>query len=430
MLKRVAALHPKIIDLSLDRIVRLMAALDHPERRIGPVLHVAGTNGKGSVLAFLRAILEAAGLTVNVYTSPHLVRFAERIRLRSRLIEEARLQDLLEACERANAGQPITFFEITTAAAFLAFAEQPADLTLLETGLGGRLDATNIIDRPRLTLITPISFDHMQYLGTTLAAIAFEKAGILKPGAPCLIAPQQDAAAQVLAHRAREVGAPTLWAGRDWQARSDEKHMHWSDNQRQLVLPLPALAGAHQIENAALALAAAASLTEFAIPDAAMAKGMTTVEWPARLQRLRRGPLPDGAPEGSEVWLDGAHNPAGAQALACALRDWGNEGATGERPVYLIAGLLQSKDSAGFFAPFVGVAKAAVTVAIPETENSFGATALAAAATAEGLTAFPAESLQDAMRRARELASREKSAPIILIAGSLYLAGAVLAENG
>ena len=433
ILHRLKALHPLVIDLSLDRIQRLMAALGHPELQMAPVVHVAGTNGKGSVLAFLRAILEAAGKRVHVYTSPHLVRFHERIRVSGSLVKEDRLAELLEQCERVNAGQPITFFEITTAAAFLAFAETPADVCLIETGLGGRLDATNIFHRPRLDMITPIAFDHMHYLGATLRQIAAEKAGILRPGVKCLIGPQPDAAARVLVAKAREVGAAALWAGRDWGAQLEDGRMRWWLGDRSLMLPLPGLAGMHQIDNAAMALAAAAELSEFAISASAMAAGLDQVEWPARLQRLRHGPLVEAAPKGAEVWLDGAHNPAGAEAIANACRALADADARSglpSRPLYLMVGMLNSKDSARFFTPFAGVAQSAITVAIPQTDNSFSAAELAAAAQAEGMVAEAAESMADAMQRAMKHAQPHASAPRILITGSLYLAGAVLQSNG
>jgi dihydrofolate synthase/folylpolyglutamate synthase len=431
ILHRLKALHPLVIDLSLDRVQRLMAALGHPELRMAPVVHVAGTNGKGSVLAFLRAILEAAGKRVHVYTSPHLVRFHERIRVAGSLIEEERLAELLERCERINASQPITFFEITTAAAYLAFAETPADVCLIETGLGGRLDATNIFPHPRLNLITPIAMDHMHYLGDNLPLIAAEKAGILRPGVPCLIGPQAPAAAQVLAAKANDLGAPALWAGRDWGATLQGGQTHWWGGTRKLALPPPGLAGAHQIDNAAMALTAAAELSEFAISEGAMAAGLTKVEWPGRLQRLRRGPLVEAAPEGAEVWLDGAHNPAAAQAIASAARalaDADAQSGLAQRPLFLMVGMLNTKEAQLFFAPFAGLARSAFTVAIPQSESSFTAAELATAAQAQGIAAEAAGSLLEALQKLRRN-SAHVIAPRILITGSLYLAGAVLEAN-
>ncbi|MFN6980052.1 MAG: bifunctional folylpolyglutamate synthase/dihydrofolate synthase, partial [Gemmobacter sp.] len=338
-------LHPKVIDLTLGRMHRLLAALGHPERRLPPVIHIAGTNGKGSTQAMIRAGLEGAGQRVHAYTSPHLARFHERIRLAGTLIAEDHLAALLDECEAANGGAPITFFEITTAAAFLAFARVPADWLLLEVGLGGRLDATNVVDRPRLTVITPVSLDHQQYLGETVPEIAAEKAGILKPGVPGIIAPQSPDALGVIEARAAATGAPLTIANRDFQAWADRGRLVFQDLDGLLDLPRPVLPGPHQIDNAGAALAA---LRVLGLGDAEAA--VTRADWPARMQRLRRGPLSTAAP-GVELWLDGGHNPAGGAAIAATLA------AMSARPTYLIAGMLNTKDVTGFMRPLAGHAR-------------------------------------------------------------------------
>lgn len=429
ILARLMALHPKIIDLSLGRIERLMAKLGHPERRLPPVIHVAGTNGKGSTCAFARAILEQAGLRVHAYASPHLVRFHERIRLSGKLIDEDELAALLEECEQANAGDPMTFFEITTAAAFLAFTRHKADAVILEVGLGGRLDATNLIDRPAVTVITPVDLDHQHYLGDTIALIAAEKAGIMKRGVPCIVGPQTDEAMRVIEARAKALHVPLLHWGVEFKAHEEHRRMVYDDDDGLLDLPMPRLAGAHQIVNAAAAIAALRHAKGFKIPDQAFEDGLMSVDWPGRLQKLTRGPLVTAAPKGAEVWLDGAHNPHAARALALAIADLED---ANPRPLYLICGMLQTKDVRGFFVAFRGLAKHVTTVAIPGEAASLGAGQLYDAARAEDLEADPAPSLEDAMLQiaARASLTRSKKAPRILICGSLHLAGAVLRENG
>jgi dihydrofolate synthase/folylpolyglutamate synthase len=417
VLERLTALHVRLIDLSLDRVLRLLAALGNPQDRLPPAIHVAGTNGKGSTLAFLRAFLEAAGYRVHVYTSPHLVRFNERIRLAGKLIEEDALLALLDEVERVNAGAPVTFFEITTAMAFLAFARTPADVALIETGLGGRFDATNVIARPAVTAITPISLDHQHFLGDTLAKIAFEKAGILKPGAPAVIAPQTDEARAVLEARAREVGAPLFRAGTEWTARAAGTALAYR-GRRELDLPPPGLLGPHQYENAGTALACLDCLPGFAVPDAALARGMTTVEWPARLQRLMRGPLVQALPPDCELWLDGAHNPAGGAALAQVAAGWR------DRPLGLVVGMLNTHDARAFLLPLAPFVRWLQAVAIPGEANARPADDLAATAGALGIDAAPAPSIAGAVAAASEPGART------LICGSLYLAGRVLAQNG
>jgi len=420
VLDRLTRLHPKVIDLSLGRVERLLARLDHPEARLAPVVHVAGTNGKGSLLAFLRAMLEAAGRRVQVYTSPHLVRFHERIRLTSGLIEEDALIALLERCEAVNGPEPITFFEVTTAAAFLAFAEDPADILLLETGLGGRLDATNMIDRPRLTAITPIALDHQQFLGTTLEVIATEKAGIMKPGVPCVVGPQEAAVLTIIEARAAALDAPLFAAGRDWSFDATPDGFRYEDAKGARDLPKPALLGAHQIANAALAVACAARLEDFGLDARAIAAGISGASWPGRLQQLTRGPLAEALPSGWELWLDGGHNPAAGAALADTLKTWQ------DRPLDLIYGMLDTKGAAGFLAPLAPLADSLKAVRIPGEAASLTAEAAAAQAVQAGIEAAPADSVISALKAIVETADRPGR---ILICGSLYLAGQVLGDN-
>jgi dihydrofolate synthase/folylpolyglutamate synthase len=420
VLSRLMALHPKVIDLVLDRVWRLLARLDHPERALPPVVHVAGTNGKGSVVAILRAILEAAGLRVHVYTSPHLVRFAERIRLAGRLIEDDALTALLEECEQVNGPEPITFFEITTCAALLAFARHPADVVLLETGLGGRLDATNVVDRPALTGITPIAMDHEQYLGDTLEKIAFEKAGILKPGVPCISAPQAPAPARVLRARALAVGAPLDLGGADWDWQETADGGFDLDG---IPWPGPPLAGAHQRGNAAQAIRMARALPDGLRPDdEAIRRGLAAVTWPARLQPLPSGPLAARLPDGWSLWLDGGHNPAAGAALAEVLDGWP------PGPLALVVGMLDTKDAGGFLAPLVARADRVLCVPVPDTEAGLDPAALAAQAGAARVDCRP--SVAEALETIAAEAGSDGPAGRVLICGSLYLAGAVLARNG
>ncbi len=431
LLARVAALHPKSIDLTLDRMWRLLARLDHPERRLPPVIHVSGTNGKGSLVAYLTAMLEAAGYAVHAYTSPHLVHFSERIRLARAdgggPIAEAHLAAVLEECERLNGEAPITFFEITTAAALLAFTQTPADVLLLETGLGGRLDATNVVARPALTAVTPISHDHQQFLGSELADIAGEKAGILKPGVPAVIAPQPAEAAEVIAARATALGAPLFRHGGDWRVRLDGDEILWEDGKDELRLPTPGLAGTHQIDNAGTAVACARRLSGFTVDMQAIAEGLRRVEWPGRLQRLVAGPLADMAPPRAELWLDGGHNPAAGEALAASLES-GLLGNGRRRPLYLVVGMLNSKDPEAFLTPLAPLVERAWGVAIPDESASLPAADVAAAACRVGIACRSAPSLEAAFGEITEAASGEP--PVrILVCGSLYLAGKVLAGN-
>ena len=428
-LARLLTLHPRRIDLVLDRIQRLLAALGHPETKLPPVFHVAGTNGKGSVCAFLRAMLEGSGQRVHVYTSPHLVRFHERIRIAGSLITEEELVATLEECERANAGAPITFFEITTAAALLAFSRHPADALVLEVGLGGTFDATNVVARPAAACIAPIALDHQEFLGATLAAIAAEKAGIVKPGVPCILARQASEARDVVAARCGALGAPLLVEGEDFDGHEEHGRFVYQDDDGLLDLPLPKLPGRHQLSNAALAVAALRRIGGRWARESAIEWGLKNVEWPARLQRLSRGPLVKAAPAGTDIWLDGGHNPHGAAAAAGFMADLEERGS---KPLYLICGMLSTKDAAGYFAHFRGLARHVMTVAIEGETASYGAGELYDAARAAGLDASPADDLDDAMMQVAAFARGRpgEGSPRILICGSLYLAGRVLAENG
>jgi len=428
ILERLLSLHPKRIDLVLDRIQQLLAALGHPERSLPPVIHVAGTNGKGSTCAFARAMLEAQGLKVHVYTSPHLVHFHERIRLAGEIISEGELAATLNECERVNGGLPITFFEITTAAAFLAFSRTPADALVLEVGLGGKYDATNVIGAPAVTVITPIGLDHAEFLGTSLADIAAEKAGIVKPGVPLVVGNQTDIPRDVIARRADALSAPLYLFGQDFFAHQEHGRMVYQDGHGLLDLPLPRLVGAHQIENAATAIAALRHARHGWGREAAIETGLRTVEWPARLQRLTRGPLVEFAPKGAEVWLDGGHNPHCAEALARAMADFEEKS---EKPLYLICGMLKTKDAVGFLAAFRGLARHVTTLAIEGEAASQGAGELYDAARTAGLEASPADDLEDAIMQvsAWSRARPEHGPPRVLVCGSLYLAGKVLEEN-
>jgi len=423
VLERLMRLHPETIDLSLGRIERLLDKLGNPHLSLPPVVHVAGTNGKGSVLAFLRAFLEAAGYRVHVYTSPHLVSFHERIRLAGEPVSEEELTALLEECERANNGDPITFFEATTAAAFLAFSRHDADVVLLETGLGGRLDATNVVARPLVTAITPVSMDHQDYLGNTPEAIAKEKAGILKPGVPCILAAQPRPAQKPFTQRAADLSVVLLHEGKDWSARVAGGHMAVTSGGRvREDLPLPGLAGKHQHTNAAQAIACLDVLRAngFDVSDTAIAQGLQSVDWPARLQHLTEGRLVALLPEGWELWLDGGHNPAAGKAIASQTRKWR------DKPLHLICGMLKTKNPAGFMKPLLGRAKSLQAVSIPGEPNTLSAERTAETARAVGFEAREAENVEAAIRH---LVEADPTPKRILICGSLYLAGSVLAQT-
>jgi dihydrofolate synthase/folylpolyglutamate synthase len=427
ILNRLLDLHPKKIDLSLGRVERLLAALGHPEQRLPPVIHVAGTNGKGSTVAFMRAILEAAGKSVHVYTSPHLVRFHERIRLGhkggGRLVDDAELAATLSFCEKLNGGEPITFFEITTAAALKLFSEHPADYLLLEVGLGGRVDATNVVEKPAATVITPVSYDHPEFLGTTVAEIAFEKAGILKRHVPAIIGQQSAAAREVLTREARRLAAPMTIGGEDFFAREEQGRLIFEDANGLLDLPLPRLPGRHQHQNAANAIAAL-RVVEPDLPVAAIEAGLLAAEWPARLQNLNKGVIPELAPAGSEIWLDGAHNEDGARVLAQALADFEEKA---PRPLVIICGTLATKDTTAFLRAFSGLAQEVLAVPVNGEHAGRTPAEVATIANLEGIAAVACDSIEQALHF---LAAREwPTPPRILITGSLYLAGDVLRFN-
>jgi dihydrofolate synthase/folylpolyglutamate synthase len=428
IVERLLRLHPRLIDLSLDRMWRILAALGHPERRLPPVIHVAGTNGKGSVIAFMRAMLEAAGRSVHVYTSPHLVRFNERFRIGEigggKLVGDAELAAVLSDCEAANADAPITVFEIETAAAFVLFSRHPADVLLLEVGLGGRLDATNVIERPLATAITPVSFDHAEYLGGTIAEIAHEKAGILKRGVPAVVAPQPRAALAVIERQAARLGAPLRIAGEDWTVTEERGRLVYQDDGGLLDLPAPKLYGRHQFDNAGVAIAAlrAAGL---ALPPAAFERGISKADWPARMQRLSQGALAALLPARAELWLDGAHNADGGRAVANALADLEERV---PRPLVLVVGMLASKDHQAFLRNFAGLARHLIALTIPHQAKAIPADGIAEAARMIGIPAQGADNLEAALTLIDGFGLNP--APRVLVTGSLYLAGEVLALNG
>ena len=420
-LARLQALHPKLIDLSLERMLRLCAALDNPQDSLPPVIHVAGTNGKGSTVAYLRAMAEAAGLKVHVFTSPHLVRFAERIRLAGSLITDDQLAEVLDRVERANAGLPITFFEITTAAAFAAFAEVSADLCIVEVGLGGLLDATNVVT-PAVSVIAPVDIDHREFLGDTLDKIAVEKAGIIKPGAPAVSARQREEAESVIETAAALAGVELTLMGRDFDAWNERGRLLVQMQDRLLDLPAPSLPGDHQFANAGLAVAALLAFNDPRIDETAMAAGIAATVWPARFQRLTAGPLAAQAKAaGADLWLDGGHNPHAGAAVARAL---GDLAARDGRPVALVSALLANKDATGFFQPFAAL-KAQVYAVTFEGHAAAPAAQTAAAAELAGLRAHACDSLADALAKALA----QTPTPHLLICGSLYLAGEVLAMS-
>ena len=420
ILARLQGLHPKVIDLSLDRIERLLAALGHPERRLAPVVHIAGTNGKGSTLAMLDAMLQAAGRRVQRYISPHLVQFNERFLFDGEPIAEPELADVLDLCERTNGGAAITEFEIVTAAALVAFARHDADVLLLETGLGGRLDATNVVARPRLTALAPIALDHQAFLGERLEQIAFEKAGILKAGVPGIVGPQPPEAMAVIARRAEEIGAPLSIHGRDWQARRVGERLVVEVGNRSLDLPLPALVGCHQIDNAGLAVACALALGELAPDEGAIAAGLRRARWPGRLHRLLRGPLVERLPAASELWLDGGHNPAAGEALAASLNG------PDRRPLHLVVGMLNTKDEPGFLRPLAPLAGSVHTVPVPDEPASRDPIEAAVEAARLGIAATPAPDVASALGA---IAAAARDPVRVLVCGSLYLAGHILREN-
>ena len=415
LLERMMTLHPKVIDLTLDRVHRLLGLLDNPERAIPPAIHIAGTNGKGSTQAMIRAGLEQAGQKVHAYTSPHLARFHERIRLAGQLISEPALTALLDECVAKNGPDEITFFEITTCAAFLAFARTRADWTLLEVGLGGRLDATNVIT-PRLSIITPVSMDHESFLGDTITKIAGEKAGIIKRGIPVIIGPQHPDGLQLIESTAARLGAPILAYGQHWHVWEERGRLIYQDENGLLDLPLPNLPGPHQIQNAGAAITA---LRHLGYSEGACEAAVARAEWPARMQRLRHGPLVDLAPQ-VELWLDGGHNPAGGEAIAATLARMP------ARPTHLICGMLNTKDVTGYMRPLAPQVTRLHAVSIPGEKNTLPAEATRDAALTAGITATTAPSVAEALAAITATDPQAR----VLICGSLYLAGSILRENG
>jgi dihydrofolate synthase/folylpolyglutamate synthase len=415
ILERMMALHPKVIDLTLDRMWRLLDAIGAPQDRLPPVIHIAGTNGKGSTQAMLRAGLEATGAKVHAYTSPHLARFHERIRLAGELITEDALTEVLDHCYQANGPDPITYFEITTAAALHAFATTPADYTLLEVGLGGRLDATNVISSPALSIITPVDLDHQAFLGETLSEIAGEKAGIIKRGIPCVVGPQHDEALDVIEAKAARLGAPLYAYGQQWHVSTERDRLIYQDESGLLDLPLPALPGPHQVMNAGAAIATLRVLEK---TENAAEAAMKNVSWPARMERLKTGRLADLAAP-AELWLDGGHNPAAGRAIADTLRQ------QSDRPTHVICGMLNTKDIAGYMAPISEIAQSLTAVSIPGEAATLSAAQTADAARSVGMSAREEPSVESAIRAIIAAYPQAR----ILICGSLYLAGHVIRTN-
>ena len=426
---RLSALHPKQIDLSLERMHRLLKRLDHPERKIAPVIHVAGTNGKGSTIAYLRAILEAAGLRVHVFTSPYLVRINECYRLGRLgggvLVGDDELRAALEHCERANAGGPLTIFEAETAAAFCLFAQHPADVVLLEVGLGGRLDSTNVIEAPLATVIAPVSMDHMEFLGDTLTKIAGEKAAIIKRDVPVITAEQAPEAMAVIEQYAKRMRAAVHAAGQQWHVNVERGRLVYQDERGLMDLAAPRLFGRHQFDNAGLAIATLRALDRFKFTIAEFEAGIISAEWPARMQRLTSGALVDQAPPGAELWLDGGHNADGGRVAAAALGDLEERVS---RPLVVISGMMANKDASAFLANFAGLTRHIIAVPIPDRDNAMPPDRLADAARALGMRVETSSGIEAALRSLTRLAYEVP--PRILITGSLYLAGPVLAANG
>ena len=429
LIARLSALHPKRVDLDLERMHRLLQRLGHPERRLPPVIHVAGTNGKGSTIAYLRAILEAAGLRVHAYTSPYLVRVNECFRLGraggGALVDDDELRAALEHCERVNAGAPITIFEIETAAAFSLFGQHPADVVLLEVGLGGRLDATNVIDAALASVIAPVSMDHSEFLGDTLTAIAGEKAGIIKRGVPVICAEQPPEAMAAIEAQARRLRAPLHSAGQEWHVNVERGRLVYQDDRGLMDLAAPKLFGRHQFDNAGLAIATLRAQNTFRIEPAAFEAGIVTAEWPARMQRLAAGRLAEQGPQGCEIWLDGGHNAEGGRVAAAALGDLEERVS---RPLVVIVGMMASKDASSFLANFAGLTRHIIAVQIPDRDNAMPPDRLADAARVLGMRVEISGSVETALHSLARLAYEVP--PRILITGSLYLAGHVLSANG
>jgi dihydrofolate synthase/folylpolyglutamate synthase len=429
LIGRLSQLHPRRIDLGLERMQLLLQRLGHPERKLPPVIHVAGTNGKGSTIAYLRAILEAAGYRVHAFTSPHLVRLNECYRLGRAgggvLVDDAELSATLERCEHANAGAPITLFEIETAAAFDLFSRHPADAVLLEVGLGGRLDATNVIEQPVASVIAPVGIDHVEFLGSSLHAIAAEKAGIIKRGIPVICAHQEPDALAEIEQVAKRLRAALHREGEEWHVGVERGRLVYQDERGLLDLRAPKLFGRHQFDNAGLAIATLRAIDAFRIEAAAFEAGVVNADWPARMQRLGPGPLVDQGPAGGEIWLDGGHNAEGGRVAAAALGDLEERVS---RPLVVIVGMMANKDAGGFLANFAGLTRHIVAVPIPGRDGAMPVDKLMDAARTLGMRVESAVSVEAAVRTIAQLAY--ELPPRILITGSLYLAGHVLSVNG
>ena len=424
-------LHPKGFDLSLERITRLLDVLGNPHLKLPPVIHIAGTNGKGSATAFCRAILEAAVFIVHVHTSPHLVRWHERYRMGAKgggkLVDDTVLADALRRVARANDGQTITVYEILTAVGFLLFFEHPADVVIMEVGLGGRFDATNVIAKPAVSLIMPVSMDHETYLGDTVEKIAFEKAGIIKRNCPVVIGQQPfSGAKEVLITLAEKARGPLAVYGQEYLAYEEHGRMVYQDEDGLLDLPKPSLIGRHQISNAAAAIRAV-RMAGFEMSDAEIEQAMVNVQWPARMQRLKHGKLVSLGPKGAEIWLDGGHNPGAGLVIAEALAERDEKA---EKPLFMIAGMINTKDSTGYFRAFEGLVEHVYTVPVGASDAGLAPEKLALSAQDAGLSAEPIASVADALGILRDNFDPDEPAPRILIGGSLYLAGEVLRENG
>jgi dihydrofolate synthase/folylpolyglutamate synthase len=430
-IERLMSLHPKGFDLSLDRIRRLLDRLGNPETRLPPVIHIAGTNGKGSAAAFARALLEAAGLSVHVHTSPHLVNWHERYRIGApgggRLVSDAMLAGAVRRVADANRGETITVFEILTAAMFVLFSENPADAAIVEVGLGGRFDATNVVAHPAVSLIMPISLDHEAYLGDRVELIAAEKAGIIKPGYPVVVGAQEfDAARAVLVETAERRGCPLEVYGQDFLAYEENGRLIYQDGTGLLDVSMPRLSGRHQLANAAAAIAAVRA-AGFEIGHRAVDAAMGAVDWPGRMQRLPLGRLQPLAPEGAELWIDGGHNPGAGTVIAEALAE---QEERNPRPLFLISGMINTKDQTGYFRAFAGMARHVYTVPVTHSEAGVPAAELAVRAAEAGLSAEPVGSVANALMLLRDTWDQNETPPRILICGSLYLMGEVLADNG
>jgi dihydrofolate synthase / folylpolyglutamate synthase len=421
ILKRLMTFHPQFIGPELARMHRILEALDHPQKKLPPVIHLAGTNGKGSTLATLKAIFEASGKKVHAFISPHLVHYHERLTIAGKQITEAALKEVLLDCETANQGNPITHFEITAAAGLYAFSKYPADVVLLEVGLGGTWDATNVVDHPALSIITPVDIDHQQFLGDDVDTIAREKAGILKAGTPGIIGPQSDEGLRAIEDEAEKRGVALRVFGQDWMVFEEQGRMVFQDEKGLLDLPLPVLKGRHQILNAGTAIAAIRALPNLiAAPD--YDTGLKNTVWPARFERLKEGALVEILGSEAELWLDGGHNPHCAAALAETLAELEEKNS---RPLYLVTAMMRRKDADGFMNPFAGLARQVRTLSVPGEDNTYSAEELAEIARRAGLSAAPMRDLESALK---DIAAEEK-APRVLICGSLYLAGHTLRLN-